>query len=97
MQAMLPLANAKILAGGEEFQLVVGVSDSMREDALLGTDIPNFKQWLVAKMLQDDDTALAITRAQQKKLEKEEEEARLREIEDEVLPTPLEEDSPGTP
>ena len=38
-QAMLPLANAKILAGGEEFQLVVGVSDSMREDALLGTDI----------------------------------------------------------
>ena len=45
-------------------------------------------------MLPDDDTALAITRAQQKKLEKEEEEARLQEIEDGVLPTPLEEDSP---
>ena len=93
-QAVLPLANAQILAGGEEFQLVVGVSDSIGEDALLGTDIPNFKQWLVAKMLQDDDTALAITRAQQKKLDKEEEEARMREMEDEVLPTPLEEDCP---
>ena len=45
-------------------------------------------------MLQDDDTALAITRAQQKKLEKEEGEARIREMEDEVLPTPLEEDCP---
>ena len=92
----IPMARARIEVGDKQYDLMVAVSDSIELDALLGNDIPDFPQLLIASAQKSCDGVFAVTRVQARKQREDEEQAQQNEAKDEVCPHPLDSSSEGS-
>ena len=92
----MPMARARIEVGDKQYDLMVAVSDSIELDALLGNDIPDFPQLLIASAQKSCDGVFAVTRAQARKQREDQEQAQQNEAKDEVCPHPLDSSSEGS-
>ena len=92
----MPMARARIEVGDKQYDLMVAVSDSIELDALLGNDIPDFPQLLIASAQKSCDGVFAVTRAQARKQREDEAQAQQNEAKDEVCPHPLDSSSEGS-
>ena len=83
----LDLADVTIEVAGEQYAVEVAVTDNLQYDALLGMDMPDLFKPLQQKA--SESVMSVATRAQLRRATAEQQEVTRQEMEDAVIPTPL--------